>query len=155
MRVLRCPRLEEISEDEPWFDGDSWLWLVGVGHFNLLGVKPFWCRGGSLNLWRWEAFFLFFFFECLKEWFSWDDGELWLLLFVLAFFTPQLHHWSSFIGFLQNRAVKSRWRNFLSFGIWNHSSSTAVSRLILFLNVSVVDWWLLLVDWWLLLVDWW
>ena len=49
----------------------------------------------------------------------------------LLSFSTQLHHWSSFIGYLQNRAVKSCWRSFLSFGIWNHSSSTTVSRLMI------------------------
>ena len=87
IRDSRCPRLEEISEDELWFDGDSLLWFVWVGHFNLLGMKPCWCRGssfGSLGVRGPSSSFLLWMLERMR--FSWDEGELWLLLFVLAFF---------------------------------------------------------------------
>ena len=80
-------------------------------------------------------------------WFLW-------MLFVLSwcFKTPTM--WP-FITFSQDIAVKSRWRGFLTFEIWNHSSSSGAHRLKIFLSASVVDWWRFLVDWWELPVDWW
>ena len=73
---LRCPHLEEVFEDELWFDGDSLLWFVWPRHFNLPLSWSF-CEGGnSLDFWEWRSLFPLLFFLKLEE--IWSCFE-WML----------------------------------------------------------------------------